>query len=78
MTDSASGPRPRRLTARGAATKARIIEAADQLMYERGSSPWKWMLLFLSSGLWRVELVECEGRALFEFGVSAGADFESA
>lgn len=25
-----------RLTARGAATKARIVEAADQLMYERG------------------------------------------
>ncbi|MCZ4521056.1 TetR/AcrR family transcriptional regulator [Rhodococcus ruber] len=36
MTDSVSGSRPRRVTARGAATKARIVEAADQLMYERG------------------------------------------
>ena len=36
MTDSVSGSRPRRLTTRGAATKARIVDAADQLMYERG------------------------------------------
>jgi AcrR family transcriptional regulator len=36
MSDDGSGARARRLTARGAATKTRIVEAADQLMYERG------------------------------------------
>lgn len=36
MNDSGDGTRARRLTSRGAATKRRIIEAADQLMFERG------------------------------------------
>ena len=37
-----------------------------------------WMLLLLSSGLRWAELSEGEACALFEFGVSAGADLESA
>lgn len=36
MSNSGEGARASRLTSRGAATKARIVEAANQLMYERG------------------------------------------
>ena len=36
MSNSGDGISARRLTSRGAATKARIIEAANQLMFERG------------------------------------------
>ena len=36
MKPSSSDHAPRRLTAKGAATKARILKAANQLMYERG------------------------------------------
>ncbi len=36
VAETDDGPTRPRLTARGAATKARIIAAADQLMYERG------------------------------------------
>ena len=36
MTSSGDGTSARRLTSRGAATKARIVEAANQLMFERG------------------------------------------
>lgn len=35
-SDEGSGTRTRRTTARGAATKARIVETASQVMYERG------------------------------------------
>ena len=36
MSNSGDGTSARRLTSRGAATKARIVEAANQLMFERG------------------------------------------
>ena len=36
MSNSGDGTGTRRLTSRGAATKARIVEAANQLMFERG------------------------------------------
>ena len=36
MNNSGDGTTARRLTSRGAATKARIVEAANQLMLERG------------------------------------------
>lgn len=36
MSNSGDGTSARRLTPRGAATKARIVEAANQLMFERG------------------------------------------
>lgn len=36
MSNSGADPSARRLTSRGAATKARIIEAASQLMFEKG------------------------------------------
>lgn len=36
MSNSGDGTNARRLTSRGAATKARIIEAANQLMFEQG------------------------------------------
>jgi len=36
VSEDDSELRARRLTARGAATRTRIVEAADQLMYERG------------------------------------------
>ena len=36
MSNSGDGTRARRLTSRGAATKARIVEAANQLMFEQG------------------------------------------
>ena len=36
MNKSGDGTSARRLTSRGAATKARIVEAANQLMFERG------------------------------------------
>jgi TetR/AcrR family transcriptional repressor of nem operon len=36
VTSSGDGTSARRLTSRGAATKARIVEAANQLMFERG------------------------------------------
>lgn len=36
------------------------------------------MLLLLSSGLWGVELVERFVGLLFEFGIAAGANLESA
>ncbi len=36
MNNSGDGTSARRLTSRGAATKARIVEAANQLMFERG------------------------------------------
>ena len=58
MTDSASGPRPRRLTARGAATKARIIEAADQLMYERGVASTTLADVRASSGTSKSQLYQ--------------------
>jgi len=36
VSNSGDGTSARRLTSRGAATKARIVEAANQLMFERG------------------------------------------
>ena len=36
MSNSGDGTSARRLTSRGAATKARIVEAANQLMFEQG------------------------------------------
>ena len=36
MSNSGDGISARRLTSRGAATKTRIVEAANQLMFERG------------------------------------------
>jgi TetR/AcrR family transcriptional repressor of nem operon len=36
VSSSGDGTGARRLTSRGAATKARVVEAANQLMYERG------------------------------------------
>ena len=47
-------------------------------LLDMGSSPVKWMLLLLSSGLAGAELVERVVCLVFEFGVAAGPDFESA
>ena len=76
MTDSASGPRPRRLTARGAATKARIIEAADQLMYERGVASTTLADVRASSGTSKSQLYQhfAEKDALVKEVIEARAE----
>ena len=76
MTDSASGPRPRRLTARGAATKARIIEAADQLMYERGVASTPLADVRASSGTSKSQLYQhfAEKDALVKEVIEARAE----
>ena len=49
----------------------------DGKVYERKLRPAEWMLLLLSSGQWRADLLQDGGRSGLEFRVGASADLES-
>ena len=58
VTEDGSQAPARRLTPRGAATKARIVEAADQLMYEHGVASTTLAEVRAASGTSRSQLYQ--------------------
>ena len=58
MTTSSADASVRRLTSRGKATKLRIVEVADQLMYERGVSATTLADVRIASGTSKSQLYQ--------------------